>query len=67
MLEKYFIDWTKRMNYQNQQFEFFQFGRKKIREVNRLRMKESQKLKLLTPQEKDAFDYFRVLPISSRC
>ena len=42
-----------------QQFEFLQSGRKKIREADKLRMNESQKLKLLTPQEKDAFDYFR--------
>lgn len=59
MLEKYFPDWTERLNYQNQQFEFLQSGRKKIREANKLKMNESQKLKLLTPQEKDAFDYFR--------
>ena len=30
-----------------------------LREANRLRMNDSQKLKLLTPEEKDAFDYFR--------
>ena len=59
ILEKYFPDWTERMNYQNQQFEFLQSGRKKIREANKLRMNDSQELKLLTPQEKDAFDYFR--------
>ena len=59
MLEKYFPDSTERMDYQNQQFEFLQSGRKKIREAHKLRMNESQKLKLLTPQEKDAFDYFR--------
>ena len=35
MLEKYFPDWTERMNYQNQQFEFLQSGRKKIREANK--------------------------------
>ena len=58
MLEKYFPDSTERMDYQNQQFEFLQSGRKKIREAHKLRMNESQKLKLLTPQEKDAFDYF---------
>ena len=59
MLEKYFPDWTKRINYQNQQFKFLQSGGRKIREANRLRFTESQKLKLLTPQEKDAFNYFR--------
>jgi len=58
MLEKFFPDWTKRMNYQNQQFEVLQSGRKKIRIANKLGMNENQKLKLLTPQEKDAVDYF---------
>jgi hypothetical protein len=58
MLEKFFPDWTERMNYQNQQFEVLQSGRKKIRIANKLGMNENQKLKLLTPQEKDAVDYF---------
>jgi hypothetical protein len=56
MLEKFFSDWTERMNYQNQQFEVLQSGRKKIRIANKLGMNENQKLKLLTPQEKDAVD-----------
>ena len=59
MLEKYFPDSAERMYYQNKQFEFLQSGRKKIREAHKFTMNESQRLKLLTPQEKDAFDYFR--------
>jgi len=61
MLEKYFPDWTERMNYQNQQFEFLQSGIKKIREANKLRMNESQKLKLLTSQEKEMLVFQHLL------
>ena len=59
MLEKYFPDWTERMNYQNQQFEFWQSSKKKLREADRLRLNWDFKLKILTPEEKDALDYFR--------
>jgi hypothetical protein len=58
ILEKYFPDWVERVNFQNQQFQFLQSGRKKTREAHRLQMSESTKVKFLKPEEKDAFDYF---------
>ncbi len=44
------------VNYQNTQVEFYQSGLRRISEAKRVRMPHSFKL---TPQEQDAFDYFR--------
>jgi hypothetical protein len=59
ILEKYFPDWDNRVNFQNHQFQFqfLQSGRKKIQEADRLRLSDINKVKLLKPEEKDAFDY----------
>ena len=58
MLKKHFPDWERRINYQNQQLEFWQSGRRKIRDGKRAKLNEKQILQLFTRQEKDAFDYF---------
>ena len=58
MLKKHFPDREERINYQNQQFEFWQSGKRKIRDGKRVKLNEKQILQLLTRQEKDAFDYF---------
>lgn len=44
------------MNYQNIQVEFYQSGLRRISEAKRVKMLHSFKL---TPQEQDAFDYFK--------
>ena len=51
ILQKYFPDWVERVNYQNQQFEFLQSGRKRIREANRLRMNENQNQSISQSQQ----------------
>lgn len=56
MLKQYFPDWDERVNYQNKQVEFYKSGLCRISEAKRVGMPNSLKL---TPQEADAFDYFR--------
>jgi len=46
------------MDYQNRQFKFLQSSKKKLREADRLGLNEDLKLKILTPEEKAALDYF---------
>jgi len=58
ILRKYFPDWPERVEYQNRQLEFFQSSEKKLREAARLRFSKDLKSKILTKDEKDAFDYF---------
>lgn len=53
-LEKKFPDWEARMKYESYQSEFYESGRKKLREAKRLRMANPN----LTEKEKDAIDYF---------
>lgn len=61
LLENLFLDWPDRVSYQKQQEKFYQAGKKKLREANRLRMGDRIKL---TPQEKDAYDYFHGTGVS---
>jgi len=58
ILRKYFPDFTERVEYQNRQLEFLQSSKKKLREADRLRLKEDFKSKMLTEDEKDALNYF---------
>jgi len=58
LLRKYFLDFPKRVEYQNRQLKFLQSSKKKLREANRLRLSEDSKSKILTKEEKNSLNYF---------